>query len=617
MMSALSTLSAERIVAAVLGLAVLLGWVRLALWQRGAGAAGAAHWRLAALAALQPLVAGALFLTLFPPAWQHAADELVVATAGTPRRAAFATRGRLVALPEAPRLDRAEAVPDLATALRRHPATRRLVVLGQGLAPRDLDSARGLPIVHTSPAEPPGIVALALPAPVAAGAAFSVAGRVAPAAGARVELVDPAGRVTDRQTVAADGTFRLSGTTRAAGTARFALRLRQPGGRLQEEADVPVLAVAAAKPRLLILAGAPGPEIKFLRRWASDAGFAVQTQIAAGGGIALGDAPIALTLSTLNGYAAAIVDERAWAGLGTGRSTLLEAVRGGMGLVLRSDGDEGTRAWWRGFGLAPAGRGGVVPVVLPEVAVDTPEALALARTRRGIGTRDVPEGSDLDDPVLPDVTRLGGKWSGVDVVPFLADAGGNPLAAWRPLGTGRVAAFAVPDSYPLALSGRADLFADWWSRLLGAVARPADGPALIAGPFWAGERAVLCGPAAAGPVVQPDGTVTTLVRDRGADGCAGFWSTRAGWHQAGTGGAAQVFYVHPAEALPALRAGRDRTATLQLARGAGAAPQGRGTDSQPGSPWPWFGLWLAGCGALWLLERSTRGRGGMRAGPVA
>jgi Trk K+ transport system NAD-binding subunit len=37
---------------------------------------------------------------------------------------------------------------------------------------------------------------------------------------------------------------------------------------------------------LLIMAGAPGPEVKYLRRWATDAGFAVTTRMSAGGGIA-------------------------------------------------------------------------------------------------------------------------------------------------------------------------------------------------------------------------------------------------------------------------------------------------------------------------------------------
>ena len=50
----------------LLAVAVLLAWLRLALWQ-----ARAEHqapvWRLALLVALQPLSAGLLYLALVPP----------------------------------------------------------------------------------------------------------------------------------------------------------------------------------------------------------------------------------------------------------------------------------------------------------------------------------------------------------------------------------------------------------------------------------------------------------------------------------------------------------------------------------------------------------------------
>jgi len=54
----------ERIVAALLILAVLMASLRLILWQRSGPSA---PWRLAALLLLQPLCAGLLFLTLCPP----------------------------------------------------------------------------------------------------------------------------------------------------------------------------------------------------------------------------------------------------------------------------------------------------------------------------------------------------------------------------------------------------------------------------------------------------------------------------------------------------------------------------------------------------------------------
>lgn len=93
--------------------------------------------------------------------------------------------------------------------------------------------------------------------------------------GAKVGLLDPAGRVTDRQVVARDGRFALSCTARASGLATFSLVLRGRNGKLVEDAALPLMVVDLTKTHLLILTGAPGPEVKYLRRWAIDAGFSV------------------------------------------------------------------------------------------------------------------------------------------------------------------------------------------------------------------------------------------------------------------------------------------------------------------------------------------------------
>ena len=103
-----------------------------------------------------------------------------------------------------------------------------------------------------------------------------------------------------------------------------------------EDIELPLQVDAAPAPRVLLLAGAPDPEVKFLRRWARDAGLAMHTQIGAGGGMQLGDAPIALNASSLARFDLVVLDERAWAGLGDAqRAALTEAVRAGLGVMLR------------------------------------------------------------------------------------------------------------------------------------------------------------------------------------------------------------------------------------------------------------------------------------------
>ncbi|WHO37914.1 carboxypeptidase regulatory-like domain-containing protein [Sphingobium sp. AP49] len=595
-------MSAQAITALLLGAAVLVGWARLILWQRAAGDLGARPWRLAALMLLQPIVALLLFFGLFPPALPVAGGTLTVATQGSSRFASAVKGAYLVALPEAPDVAGAQAVPDLATALRRYPDTRRLVILGQGLVARDRDVAPGLAIDYTPPPSPSGIIALARPDRVAPGTAFMVGGQVAGLSKAQVELLDPAGRITDAAPVDADGRFSLTGTARAAGTAEFTLRLRRADGGLVEQAVVPLLVEGDAAPRLLILAGAPGPEVKYLRRWATDAGYAVTLNMGAGGGVALGDAPVAINAASLRRYDLLIVDDRAWAGLGGARGAVLDAVRGGMGLLLRGSGPaDGTlRGQWRALGFDLSGGNGIAPIALPaSLAADR------ARTRAGIGSTDIPADLNIGDDVLPEVTRMDGLPAGRDVVPLVQDSAGTPLAAWRALGAGRVAVWTGLDSFGLVLSGRGDLYGDWWGRMMAAVVRPAPGPVpAFTGPAWVQERISLCG---LKPGARIDGAPLSI--DPATGDCAAWWPDRAGWHQLRrTDGSAAAFYIYPANALPTLRAAQLYQA-MALLQGAGQKGDGvTAARSVPGPSWPWFIGWLIASALLWWFERSRIGR---------
>ncbi|MDB5421903.1 MAG: hypothetical protein JWR59_1850, partial [Brevundimonas sp.] len=453
------------------------------------------------------------------------------------------------------------------------------------------------------------LIALAAPPRVAPGADFQAGGQVSGVAGASVDLVDPAGRVTDTQKVAAGGRFIVTGTVRSQGLASFTVRLRF-GGRTLEEAALPVRVESNAAPRVLILAGAPGPEVKYLRRWATDAGFAVTTQVSAGGGVALGDAPISINSESLRRFDIAIIDDRSWAALGGERSAVLAAVRDGMGLILRSSGgaDEAGRGQWRSLGFAVSGGGETAPIALPPSA----EA-AIARTRRGIPPAGAPLDLNTGDEVLPEIGRLAVTLGGEGTVPLLRDAGGSALSAWRASGRGRIAVFTGVDSFGLTLVGRSDLYGDWWGGMLSAVARPAPGASpAFDGPAWVGDRISLCALAADPRVEAPTGQITRLQPDPAAQGCAGFWPNESGWHslRAKTPeGAEQVwaFYVHPADKLAAVRATRDRDATLMLTGAKPSGPQAFGPEA-PGSPWPWLAAWLVVTSGLWWLERSSRGR---------
>lgn len=604
------------ILAVILTCAVLAAWVRLVLWRRSASreAAGAA-WRVVVLFLLQPVWAALLFFCLFPPGVRVASGTLIVATAGAPSSALLTPGARVIALPEAPVLAGAEPAPDLATALRRHPEVRRITVVGGGLTARDRDTAKGLAIAFDPPPSPTGLVSLSPPPQVAPGAGFEVGGQLSGLAGATVELIDPAGRVTDAQPAAADGRFILSGTARSPGLTTFGLRVRDKGRRVVEQADVPVRVEAQAAPRLLILAGAPGPEVKYLRRWATDAGFAVTVRASAGGGVDLGDAPLAINSATLRGFDVAIIDDRSWAGLGAQRGEVMAAVRGGLGLVLRSGGPgDGAAAQWRALGFAVSGGETLTPIALPQ-ATDAD----LERTRRGVPPPDALADLDVGDEFLPEISRLAATPGGEGTVPLLHDAGGATLSAWRAVGRGRVAVFTGVDSFGLTLTGRNALYGDWWGGMLSAVARPLGGvsPA-FSGSAWVGDRIALCGLSGDARVEMPDGGAVTVRTGSGAAGCAGFWPEASGWHLLRTsapGAAEQVwpFFVQPVDRLTGVKAQRDREATLMLTGTPSpenkVAVQG---PEIPGSPWPWFIAWLALSAALWGLERSGLGRSASR-----
>ena len=563
----------ERILAALLAGSVVVALSRLA-WRhwRTPPELRARPWRIAVLAVLQPVCAALLYLTLHPPATTQRANTLVVATANAPRLA-----GADVALPEAPPVAGAKRVPDLATALRHRSDVQRLRIVGDGLEARDREAARGLALAFTPPPLRRGIVALEPPLPQAPGGTVRVGGRVAGVSGGSVDLLDPAGARVDRQPLGRSGAFSLTGAARAPGFALFRIVVRDAGGTV-EQADVPVVTDDDPAPRVLLLAGAPNAEVKYLRRWATDAGLPAVARITAGGGAVLGDAPVAVDAATLARFDVAIVDERSWAGLGqASRAALTAAVRGGMGLVVRVTGPvpAGTRAQWRALGLAiasgeataPAPLAGGVPIL----------------TRRVLGTSPA-------------------------AVPAWRDARGAVLTDWRAVGRGRVALWSAVDAFTLVLTGHADRYGRVWSDLLAAVARPRGRlRATVSLLPRAGERVSICAAGAGVRVEAPEGHAAPLADPAsGPPSCAAYFPQDAGWRTLTDRDGAQPFYVYPPAAVPAVRAAERAEATTELRR---ARPSRAARSSAvPGASWPWFLALLATLAGLWWFERARWGR---------
>jgi hypothetical protein len=546
--------------AIVIALAVGGAIVRLALQRPGPA------WRAPVLIALNVVSGILLYLTLFPPPVGVAPGRLVIATHGA-KPSLRASGDVLVALPEAGALPGAVRVPDLGSALRLYPEPGRIRIEGDGLTPRD-GIALDRPAEFAPSRAPRGLVELSLPKPVAPGARFTVAGQVGSAG--TVELLDPAGTVVDQATVPANGRFQLSAAARAPGLALFDLRLKDAS----EHIEIPVETRAQRQPHVLVLAGAPSAETKYLRRWAQDAGIGLSLDIDVGGGVVLGDPPTPITRASLAEVDLVVVDDRRWETLSaSARATLAAAAQDGLGLLLRPTGplSAATRRDWTNLGMPTTGGGEV-------------------QTFRMNG--------DLE------LTRYDLAQAGRDGVPMIRDKTGAPLAAWSPRGQGRAGLWIVADSYGLALAGHADRYGDMWSGLFSALARPSEGlGARLDGIPRPGQRAALCGVSGPIRVIDPDGVESRPLVDpaTGPYACAAYWPRQAGWHQV-LGGS--PFYVHPADAAPSLAQAANRQATLDAV--ATSVPRGaRAGQTTPGSSWSWAAALLAVLGLLWWLERRS------------
>jgi hypothetical protein len=539
--------------------------------------------------ALQLAAAVLLALALFPPRIDErfAADTLIVLTPGATagQIAAAGSGSARVALPRVEAARDVERAPDLGTALRRHAGAARLRIVGGGLPPRDLDAARGHAVTFDAAPLPRGVVELSAPSNVRTGSAFSIGGRVEGDAGGRVELADPSGAVISRSALDENGAFDLTADARTAGRFVFGMRVYDHAGAEVEALAQPVVVEDGDAMRLLVLAGAPDPELKYLRRWAEDAGVELTSRIGLSDGILMQDGRAALTAEALAKTDLVLVDERAWKELDAGaKSRLADAAREGLGLFLRVTGpvpDE-VAADWRALGFRV--RAADVPLAVSLRASDVVPDPAAVLTRRAMIV-------DADG-----------------ATPLLRAADGSALALWRGDGEGRIAIWWLADTYRMALAGDAAAFGTLWSRALATVARAHGAPVPeVPDDARVDRRSVLCGLADGAFVEAPDATRVPLTIESAGDGrrCAAYWPSRAGWHTLVAAGSRRAFHVRERGEGIALERAQTADATRALA-GFHADPV-TSTRAVPAPRWPFFLAWLAAAALLWWLER-TRAR---------
>ncbi len=534
---------------------------------------------------LQGVAVILLGLTLFPPLRQRDFDAstLVLLTPGiTPQQLATLPDDRpVVALSGVAAPGSVESAPDLGTALRRHPQIRRLHIIGNGLPARDHDAVDGFPL-QFDPAPPgAGLDRLERPGILAPGQLWRVSGRVLGLAGGHVELRDPAGTRLAAQELDEDGEFNLAATTRLPGKILHTLDVFDPAGQRVDGATIPVITRAPVPLRGMLFAAAPSPELKFLRRWAIDAGIRLDSHIGLGADIALREGEAELAATALRDSDLVIFDERAWGALTAAeKSRLLDAVRDGLGLLLRITGeipDEPARDW-ANFGISLRPRDGLPSVHVAHVA------------------------SADDPPIALQLQAL--DVEGRTLAPVLRADDGTPLAWMQPFGRGRIVVWRLADSHRLMLGGARSSYENLWSTAMSAVSRPiAEHAAKLSTNARVDLRSILCDLDAISVVEDPTGHVVPLLPD--AQGCASWWPALPGWHTLRSAETFLPVHVEAADATPRLQAGETRRATARLVSPvATRAPPATHPRPMPRSPF--FLAFLALVARLWWHEKANR-----------
>ncbi|MGH8051050.1 MAG: hypothetical protein ACREPB_10365 [Arenimonas sp.] len=543
-------------------------------------------WRIYSIIALQLMCAVLLYFTLFPPATFTSAERLVILTADS-SNAYYELNGRVLALPEAPDSTNTERIPDLATALRRYPGVKDLQIVGMGLSTRDQEAARGFSIGFSPSPLPKALVELSLPDKVSSGARWAVRGRVNQINDARIELLDPGNAVVAGTQVDPLGNFALGDVARAPGVTMYQLRILDAQKKILETVKLPLIVLQDQPLKVLSLSGGPNPELKYLRRWAVDAGVQLQSQVNLSVGVQLNNDAVAIDSASLRETDLLILDERAWSAMNrNNKQTVIDALRNGMGLLLRITG--------------------------PLTANDRAELRALGFT---VSDANIVQGvrlkTDDDKKNQPTLARRPLRVSSSDAVTLLQDDTNNPLALWRAEGRGRIGVIWLTDSYKLVLGDEASSHGQIWGNAASTLARTRNAalPYLRDTTARINEITVLCNISAKTYVQEPDSKTTCLLIDNiRADNknCAAFWPHKTGWHLAVSDSQQLPFYVRDSDEAPGLKANALREATLLLTARQ-ASEKNTSRIPVPGLPWPWFSVWLLVTAALWLLERSKLG----------
>ncbi len=562
----------ETSIIGVLSLAVLI-----AAWRVLRGTRSWRWTRVVGHAAMASL----LYLLIFPPAIERPRDIGIVLTPGVAQSQILKRdlTQPILALPGVAISDRSIVqVPDLATGLRQHPEIGDLHVIGDGLPARDRDALGDRGMTFTPSDRVPGIVELQIPHFVRAGSIGMVRGRVDRGDEVQLRILDRNGALMTSTLTDKEGRFELSLRMKAAGQSLYRLQRMASAEKVGEEIPIPMVVVSGDPVHVLILAGGPDADLKYLRRWIIDSGNTVSSRISLSPGIEQRQNSASVSVESLAASDLLIVDERAWSALSEADKILIRAaVEKGLGLLLRVTAalPKKVAADWKVYGFDAQ-------------SADVSQSVSLARPIGGVS-----------------LTRLPLRFDGQESVPLAVTTEGAVLSEWRAVAQGRVGTWLLLDSYRLQLNGETSRYGSLWSELFARIGR-ARGKRLPEMPTRArvGERSVLCDLKAEASIEDRDAKRHDLLVNDEPGLCAAWWPEKSGWKTLINADSHWPIYVYANDVAGGLARMKVRDATSQRVK-VGAGPS---HYAAPMPRWPLFLVWLLVSAAFWWLERPTSRR---------
>ncbi|MFK7887853.1 MAG: hypothetical protein AB8G16_13415 [Gammaproteobacteria bacterium] len=454
---------------------VIIGIALLVQMWRVLKSARSTKQRALVLAA-NVLYATALAAFLVPPTFSAPADNVVILTAPTSdanvRRALRARQALALGTHELKPSARRhiKTVPDFSAARAVFPEASKWRVLGAGLPPSA--NVTDLAFDFDAPPKPSGVRDATWPQTLRTGERLVVTGTVIadmPEA-LVVSLLDPSGTVADTAQPDAEGHFALAAPTKAAGSASFALRVTTDADSVLEEVPLPVDIRTPEPLRILVRAGAPSFEIRYLKDWArrSGAKMVIDTTLSRDKTRRetinideVFDAPFDDTL--LSEFDLLILEARSFDALSATQLNALQntAQRTGLGLIVLGTSDAQRMANFQG----PASSDGVAT----SVAVSLPGA---SGTQVGTSARFVDNQGDV----------------------MLRALTGEALAKRTSHNNQNLVVSLIDDSHRWITAGQPDTHAAYWNALIdGAVSSRA--PIVVTTEprhLYAHQRAVVC-----------------------------------------------------------------------------------------------------------------------------